>query len=255
MRSPFFIFNTEYYQYMAKKSKSHRNTRQNNNQNNHFELRTIKPLTPNQDKTFSYFDQGHNLMLHGSAGTGKTFCALYLALREILSGNSEYDKIIIIRSVVPSRDMGFLPGSSKEKSRVYEEPYQEICDDLFGRGDGYEILKMKKIIEFTTTSFLRGLTFNKAIVIVDECQNMNFGELSTIMTRIGDVCKVIFCGDTRQTDFQDNRDKTGLRHFVNILKKMPEFKFIEFYVGDIVRSGVVKSFIINMDSYMNKIDI
>lgn len=230
---------------MSKKPKKNNNTQtQTHAQHNHFELRTIKPLTPNQQATFESYRQGFNLMIHGYAGTGKTFCALYLALEEILSGRSQYDKIVIIRSVVPSRDMGFLPGSIKDKIAVYEEPYKEICDDLFGRGDGYGILKMKKMIEFTTTSFLRGLTFNNSIVIVDETNNMNMAELDTVMTRLGNNSRIIFCGDYRQTDLNKPHERTGIREFMAITRRIPSFTHIEFQREEIVRSGVVRDYII-----------
>jgi phosphate starvation-inducible protein PhoH len=241
---------------MSKKPKSNNNARQNPRQqnqlqqqqqqkNNHFELRQIKPLTVNQQRTFESYKQGFNLMLHGYAGTGKTFCALYLALNELLTGDSEYDKIIVIRSVVPSRDMGFLPGSIKDKTKVYEEPYKEIADDLFGRGDGYDILKMKNLIYFTTTSFLRGMTFNKAIVIVDETNNMTFQEIDTVMTRMGNKSRVIFCGDYRQSDLNKPNEKEGITQFMRITNKIHSFRHVEFEKEDIVRSGIVKDYIIN----------
>lgn len=211
---------------------------------NHFELRKISPLTPNQEKTFNAYNNGYNLILHGYAGTGKSYISLYLALKEILSGSPIYDKIVIVRSVVPSRDIGFLPGSIKEKIKVYEEPYKEICDELFGRGDGYDVLKMKGLIEFTTTSFLRGTTFNRAIVIVDELQNMTFPELDTVMTRMGEQSKIMFCGDFRQTDLTREAEKSGIKHFINITKKMSRFEYVEFEKQDIVRSGLVKDYII-----------
>ena len=210
----------------------------------HFELRKVSPLTPNQQLTFEAYEKGMNLMLHGYAGTGKSYISLYLALNEVLSSTSNYDKVIIVRSVVPSRDIGFLPGSVKEKIRVYEEPYKEICDELFGRGDGYDILKMRGIIHFTTTSFLRGITFNNAIVIVDELQNMTFPELDTVMTRMGDYSKIMFCGDFRQTDLVKESDKSGLMSFINITKRMNKFSYIEFEKQDIVRSGLVRDYII-----------
>jgi phosphate starvation-inducible protein PhoH len=210
----------------------------------HFELRTIYPLTPNQQKTFDSYRDGQNLILHGFAGTGKSFISLYLALEEVLKGRSVCDKVVIIRSVVPSRDMGFLPGNIKEKIKVYEEPYKEICDDLFGRGDGYDILKMKGLVQFTTTSYLRGVTFKNAIVIVDELQNMTFGELDTVMTRMGDDSKIVFCGDFRQTDLSNDKDKSGLMKFINITKQMNRFDYIEFDKPDIVRSGLVKDYIV-----------
>ena len=213
------------------------------NISNHFELRNVKPLTANQQDTFRAYDEGKNLVLHGYAGTGKSFVSLYLALEEILDYRTPFNKVVIIRSVVPSRDMGFLPGSVKEKIKVYEEPYKEICDNLFGRGDGYDILKTKRLVEFTTTSYLRGLTFNDSIVIVDELQNMSFAELDTVMTRMGDNSRVMFCGDFRQTDLQE-KDRVGLMKFLNITKRMDNFEYIEFGKQDIVRSGIVRDYII-----------
>lgn len=214
-------------------------------QQNHFSLRNIHPLTANQEKTFRAYDSGQHLMLHGVAGTGKTYISMYLALEEVLKNDSQYNRIVVIRSVVPSRDMGFLPGSAKEKARVYEEPYREICDDLFGRGDGYDILRMKGIVEFATTSFLRGVTFRDAIVIVDEFQNMNLAELDTVITRIGENCKIIFCGDIRQSDFAKKEEKQGMMTFMKILNKMNIFEKVEFDVQDIVRSALVKNYIIS----------
>jgi phosphate starvation-inducible protein PhoH len=222
---------------MSKKKRSRK-------QPQHFSLRDVKPLTVNQQETFESWYQGQNLLLHGVAGTGKTFISLYLALEEILR-NSYYNKIIVIRSVVPSRDMGFLPGNAREKARIYEEPYKEICDDLFGRGDGYDVLKMKHMVEFTTTSFLRGMTFNNAIVIVDECQNMVMQELDTVITRMGDNSRIVFCGDFRQTDLQKEKEKSGLHTFMNILRGLSCFDRIEFGTDDIVRSGVVRDYILS----------
>ena len=214
----------------------------------HFELRHIKPLTPNQEKVFNSYQKGYHLMLHGFAGTGKTFCALYLALNEILTGNSIYNKIVIIRSVVPSRDMGFLPGSMKEKIQVYEEPYREICDSLFGRGDGYDILKMKGLVHFTTTSYLRGITFNNAIVILDESQNLSFQECDTVMTRMGDESRLIVCGDFRQTDLTKPHEREGVTQLMRITNKINTFEHVEFMKEDIVRSGLVRSYIIQKDA-------
>lgn len=230
---------------MSKKPKNNSNKNNNPQQNNHFELRSIKPLTTNQQITFEAYRNGYNLMLHGYAGTGKTFCAMYLALEELLTGRSNYDKIVLIRSVVPSRDIGFLPGSIKDKIAVYEEPYKEICDDLFGRGDGFNILKLKGLIQFTTTSFLRGMTFNNAIVIVDETNNMTFQEIDTVMTRLGNESRVIFCGDYRQTDLTKPHERTGIREFMAITKRINTFRHVEFEKEDIVRSGIVRDYIIN----------
>jgi phosphate starvation-inducible protein PhoH len=158
---------------------------------------------------------------------------------------SNFKKVVLVRSVVPSRDMGYLPGSMTEKIRVYEEPYEEICNTLFGQGrTGYQILKDRGLIEFTTTSYLRGVTFNDAIVIVDEIQNMTFQELDTVMTRIGDNCRIIFCGDFRQTDLSKGDDKNGLHQFMRIIHNLKGFDYIEFGREDIVRSSIVKDYII-----------
>lgn len=216
---------------------------QDNPQKNHLLLRDIVPLTPNQTLAFESYYSGANLFLHGYAGTGKSFITAFLALDEI-ERHHEHTKVLFIRSVVPSRDMGFLPGSMKDKIRVYEEPYIEIINDLYGRGDAYQTLKDKKIIDFTTTSFLRGLTWKDTIVIVDEVQNMSFQELDTVMTRVGENSKIIFCGDFRQTDLVRDNDKSGLFRFINITKSMKKFDYVEFTKQDIVRSGLVKDYII-----------
>lgn len=208
------------------------------------ELKTITPKTQNQEKVFKEFINGKNLLIHGLPGTGKSFISMYLALSE-LEDYRDYNSITIIRSVVPSRDMGFLPGSIKDKSRIYEAPYQAICTELYGRGDAYEVLKQKGRIVFETSSFLRGLTFNNTIVIVDECQNMTYQELNTIITRVGENCKIVFCGDYRQTDLKWDDEKSGIHKFMKILSKMTRyFSCIEFEESDIVRSGLVKDFII-----------
>ena len=209
-------------------------------------LLKINPLTSTQADVFDAFDEDLNLMLHGVAGTGKTFVAMYLALRDVLSGVEQRKKIFIVRSVVPTRDMGFLPGNQKEKARVYEAPYYTICNELFGRGDAYETLKSKNVVEFITSSFIRGITLDNSIVIVDEAQNMSAMELHSIMTRVGQNTKIIFCGDTRQDDLTSERKKeeSGLTQFMRILQRMESFEFIEFIEEDIVRSDLVKEYII-----------
>jgi len=198
-------------------------------------LQEIEPLTQNQ---LLAFEADNNLVLHGVAGTGKSFISCYLGFDDILK--NEKERIVLIRSAVPTRDIGFLPGNEKEKASVYEEPYKDICIELFQRGDAYEILKTKGIFYFMTTSFIRGVTLRDAVVIVDECQNMSFHELDSIITRIGENCKVIFCGDFRQTDLEKN----GLKDFIRVLKAMDkEFTLIEFEIKDIVRSDFVKKYI------------
>lgn len=215
---------------------------------NPFQLRNVEPLTENQRKAFqSYFDDNKNLLLHGIAGTGKTFLSMYFALSDVLSNNTNYKKVVIVRSVVPTRDMGFLPGNQAEKSKVYEAPYFSICTELFGRGDAYDILKNKKIIDFVTTSFIRGITLNNTIIIVDETQNLTLHELDSVITRIGKNCKVIYSGDFRQSDLTKEQERNGLRDFMRILDNMKSFEYVEFDQNDIVRSSIVKEYIITKD--------
>jgi phosphate starvation-inducible protein PhoH and related proteins len=227
---------------MSKRKKSENN---NNKQNSSkgLSLQKISPITNNQITTFKkYYDNKH-LFLHGFPGTGKTFIAMYLALEEILE-EGYYKDLKIIRSTVPSRDIGHLPGSISEKIKIFEEPYIDICSELFDRGDAYSILKQKLQVDFTTTSFLRGNTFRDSIILVDECQNMTFPELNTIITRVGDNSKIIFCGDYRQTDLNKKHELSGISYFSEIIKTMDGFEFIEFLAEDIVRSGLVKEYII-----------
>ena len=194
-----------------------------------------EPLTQNQ---ILAFESDKHLVLHGVAGTGKTFISCYLAFDDMINGL--YDRLIIIRSAVPTRDMGFLPGSEKEKSAVYEEPYKNIAIELFDRGDAYDILKTKGLVHFMTTSFIRGVTLKDSVILIDECQNMTFHELDSIITRVGRDCRIIFSGDFKQTDIKNN----GIRPFLKILKMMGSFDLIDFEVKDIVRSDFVKEYII-----------
>lgn len=228
--------------------------RQEQKQNKYnLELKTVTPKTLNQERVFKEFINGKNLLIHGLPGTGKSFISLYLALSEI-EEYREFNSVTIIRSVVPSRDMGFLPGTIKDKSKVYEAPYQAICTELFNRGDAYEILKQKNQIQFETSSFLRGLTLDNTIIIVDECQNMTYQELNTIITRVGSNSKIIFCGDYRQSDLKWDDEREGIHMFMNILNRMPKyFSCIEFVENDIVRSGLVKDFIIKKNMVENGI--
>ena len=215
------------------------------NNNNNLNLKHIEPLTVNQDRMFESYLSGKNLLLHGVAGTGKTFISLYLALRDIIENYDDKTKVVIVRSIVPTRDMGFLPGSQKEKSKVYEAPYYAICNELFGRGDAYDVVKSKNQVEFISTSFIRGTTLTDSIVIVDECQNLTFHELDSIITRLGHNCRLIFCGDFRQTDLWRESEKQGLMNFMKVLSKMSSFDCIEFEKEDIVRSALVKEYILS----------
>lgn len=209
-----------------------------------FNLKHINPLTENQRIAFDAFDDGKHLMLHGMAGTGKTFIALGKALEALIENKGVQKKIYIVRSVVPTRDMGFLPGNQKEKMKVYEAPYYAICTELFGRSDAYEVLKQKNAIEFISTSFVRGITMNDCYVIVDEVNNMTFHELDSVITRIGKGCRVLFCGDFRQSDLTKDQERNGLKDFMRVLSRLNDFVHVDFLEQDIVRSKLVKEYII-----------
>lgn len=221
--------------------------REENSLKLNFRLKYIEPLTNNQRLTFESYKKEKNLMLHGIAGTGKSFISLYLSLNQVLSDDPRYKRVVIVRSVVPTRDMGFLPGNNREKTKVYEAPYQAIFTELFGRGDAYDYLKQKGVVEFISTSFIRGITLNDCVVIVDEIANMTLHELDSVITRVGQNCKVLFCGDFRQSDFTRNHEKDGLKDFMRIIQKMRSFDFVDFDENDIVRSAMVKEYIITKD--------
>jgi phosphate starvation-inducible protein PhoH len=212
----------------------------------HFEINHIQPITDNQVKTFQAYDRGDNLFLHGCAGTGKTFISIYLALKEIENGRSRRRKLVIIRTAQSSKDIGFLPGNEKQKLEVYEAPYKAICAELYHRDDAYEILKQKGLIEFHSTSFLRGTTIDDAIILIDECQNQRYVELRTVLTRTGDKSRVILCGDTKQDDLTSERYKeaSGLVDMMRVFDRMGDMTAIQFEIDDIVRSGFVRDFII-----------
>jgi phosphate starvation-inducible protein PhoH len=209
------------------------------------DLYTFEPLTHAQEEFFQRYREGVTAhMLHGVAGTGKTFVALYKALEEVLDPSTPFEQVVIVRSAVQGRDIGHLPGDEKEKTEVYQDPYVNLCKKLFGRIDAFQRLIEQGHATFMVTSFLRGITIDNAIVIVDEAQNLNWQEISTIMTRIGNHSKILFCGDFRQTDLNKKTDMSGLQKFLSICRRMPSFRDVEFGVDDIVRSDIVKEFIV-----------
>jgi phosphate starvation-inducible PhoH-like protein len=224
------------------KTRNKKSPRNNHNTQEH----TISRITPLNDNQAKVLDSDNNLVLVGFAGTGKTYLASYIGYREIFQG-TRFNKLVYMRSAVPTRNIGFLPGNEKEKVEVYEAPYIDIATELFGRGDSYEIMKKKGIVHFTSTSFVRGINLRDAIIIVDECQNMTYHELDSIITRLNENCRIIFCGDMRQADLYKN----GLEDFYKVLRSMDEFDFVEFTKEDIVRSKLVKNYIIKKDEILN----
>ena len=210
----------------------------------------IKPLTPNQEIVFDSYNSGKNILLHGAAGTGKTFITLYLALKEVLDETTPYDKIYIVRSLVPTREIGFLPGDHEDKSMLYQVPYKNMVRYMFSMPDDnsfemlYDNLRAQQTISFWSTSFIRGVTLDNAIVIVDEFSNLNFHELDSMITRIGEDSKIMFCGDVTQSDLTREHEKSGMSDFIQILQSMQDFTCVEFGIDDIVRSGLVKAYLI-----------
>jgi len=214
-------------------------------------LLDIQPLTKNQIILFDAYDLEKHLFVYGCAGTGKTFCALYLALKDVLDELTPYDKIVIVRSLVSTREIGFLPGDHEDKSSLYQIPYKNMVKYMFECNSDAEFemlygnLKAQETIRFWSTSFIRGTTLDNSIIIVDECQNLNFHELDSIITRVGDNSKIMFCGDATQSDLTKTNERNGILDFMKIIQRMPEFESIEFGIEDIVRSGLVKSYIVN----------
>lgn len=211
-------------------------------------LQRVDPMSDNQSKAFHGYHKDKNLILSGSAGTGKTFIAMYLALREMLEGKGPYKKVVIVRSIVPTRDIGFLPGDEAEKKEAYMLPYIEICNELFKDKQAFQRLQDHGMIEFLTTSFIRGTTLNECIIILDEMQNCVFRELDTVITRVGSRARFIMCGDYYQSDFDKKADKDGILNFLKIVDSMNSFQHVEFTWADIVRSDFVRDYIVSKET-------
>jgi predicted ribonuclease YlaK len=214
-------------------------------------LKDIEPLTENQEKFFHDYNLEQNMFAYGAAGTGKTFIALYLALKDVLNERTPYEKIYIVRSLVATREIGFLPGDHEDKSSLYQIPYKNMVKYMFKMPDDnafellYTNLKTQGTISFWSTSFIRGTTFDNAILLIDECQNLNFHELDSIITRVGENTKIMFCGDVVQSDLVKQHERNGIVDFLRIIENMKEFSTVEFGVDDIVRSGLVKSYLVS----------
>ena len=210
----------------------------------------IDPLTTNQDMFFTQYGEGKHIFAYGCAGTGKTFIALYNALKDVLDPETPYEKVYIVRSLVATREIGFLPGDHADKSDIYQIPYRKMVKYMFKMSSDAEFemlyanLKHQGTLDFWSTSFLRGVTFDDAIIIVDECQNLNYHELDSIITRAGENTRIMFCGDGVQSDLTKIQERNGITDFQRILTKMESFSLIEFTIEDIVRSGLVKEYIL-----------
>jgi len=213
-------------------------------------IREIEPLTENQKALYDSYEKGQNIVAYGCAGTGKTFITLYNALQDVLDERSPYEKIYIVRSLVATREIGFLPGDHEDKSSLYQIPYKNMVQYMFEMPDDvsfemlYGNLKTQGTISFCSTSFHRGTTLDNAIIIVDEFQNLNYHELDSIITRVGENSKIMFCGDATQSDLIKTNEKNGIIDFMKVLRIMPSIDIIEFGVDDIVRSGFVKEYIL-----------
>ena len=211
----------------------------------------IEPITDNQKKAFTAYENDKNLFLYGCAGTGKTFITLYMALKQVLDPLTPYNKVVLVRSLVSTREIGFLPGDHEDKSALYQIPYKNMVKYMFElpTDNDFEMLwgnlKTQESVTFWSTSFIRGTTLDDSIVIVDESQNLNFHELDSIMTRCGENTKIMFCGDAAQTDLVKTNERNGILDFQKIIQRMAEFDLVEFGVDDIVRSGLVKSYLIS----------
>ena len=216
-------------------------------------MKQIEPLTNNQEELFRCYKNDQNLVAYGAAGTGKTFITLYNALKEVLDVRSPYEKIYLVRSLVATREIGFLPGDHEDKSDIYQIPYKNMVKYMFSLPSEtdfemlYGNLKTQGTISFWSTSFIRGTTLDRAIIIVDEYQNLNFHELDSIITRVGEDTKIMFCGDATQTDLVKQNERNGIHDFMNILRVMPSVDIIEFGVEDIVRSGLCKEYLLAKD--------
>jgi phosphate starvation-inducible PhoH-like protein len=214
-------------------------------------LTDIEPLTDNQRIFFEEYAKDKNMFGYGCAGTGKTFIALYLALKDVLSEHTPYEKVYIVRSLVSTREIGFLPGDHEDKSSLYQIPYKNMVKYMFEMSSDQEFdqlyynLKSQETISFWSTSFIRGTTFDNAIILIDEMQNLNFHELDSIITRVGQDSKIIFCGDVRQSDLVKTHERNGIIDFMRIIETMEEFATVEFQLEDIVRSGLVRSYLIS----------
>ena len=217
---------------------------------NNGHLVDIQPITENQKRLCESYSAGKNIIAYGAAGTGKTFITLYNAIKEVLNAETPYKKVYIVRSLTATRETGIVSSNHEEQSWLYQVPYQSMVKYMFQMSSDLEFnnlyrnLKDQGIINFLSTSYIRGTTLDDAIVIVDEFENLNFHELDSIITRVGQNSKIHFCGDATQSDLEQTIERNGIVDFIKVTRGMPSVDIIEFGIDDIVRSGIVKEYLI-----------
>lgn len=209
-------------------------------------LRTLEPLSENQRKFFEMYKRGDYCMgVLGSAGTGKTAIAMYKAIEEVLQKDNPFKQVVVVRQCVPTRSVGFLPGTLTDKEEVYQLPYKEICAMLFNRADAWDRLLEQGYVRFLSTTAIRGISIDDSVIIVDEQQNLSFQEMDTVMQRVSYRSKIIWVGDFKQTDLiTSKQDVSGMPNFLRILRTMKDYTEVEFTRDDIVRQSLVKNYII-----------
>jgi predicted ribonuclease YlaK len=216
------------------------------------QVKNYSPITRNQEIATEAWAAGKHLILSGSPGTGKTFLGMYFGLRAVLLKGAGQDKLVVVRSIVPTRDIGFLPGDEKEKKEAYMKPYIGISAELTGDPGAWGKLLATKACQFESTSFARGITIDNAVILVDEMQNLTFHELDTVMGRVGENCRVIFCGDYHQSDLHRDSERQGLLKFLEIVSLMKDFEVVKFGWEDIVRSDFVRDYIMTKEMLERK---
>jgi len=176
----------------------------------------------------------------GSAGTGKTFIAAAHAANRLVRG--EVESVVLSRPYVPmGRSSGFFPGTVYEKLEPYLKPMLNVLKKRLGDND-YESRVRAGRIAIQAMEAIRGMSFENCILIIDEAQNTTPEEMESVVTRIGENCQIILCGDPAQSDI---RGKNGLDYIAQIIEDydVEDAKVINFYPEDNVRSGITKRFV------------
>jgi phosphate starvation-inducible PhoH-like protein len=201
-------------------------------------FKDVKPLNYIQEQYLDAIKQNDVVFGVGSAGTGKTYIAASYAAGELF--HRRVNKIILTRpNIETGRGLGFLPGELDEKYAPYLEPFDNVFQRSLGKGF-YEYALKNKDIEPRPIGFMRGATFDNAIVLVDEAQNLTKTELKMLLSRVGKNCKVILSGDPDQRDISNS----GLEDAIKRLEQIEGVEVVRFLEQDIVRSRMCKQIII-----------